>query len=69
MAWYKERIIGRFDLASYMEISMDLQVAVENVLQDYKIKSFDTVLYAEISMDLPVIWYQVISDFDPGMCT
>ena len=37
---------------------MDLQVAVENLLQD-----FDTVLYVEISMDLPVIWYQVISDF------
>ena len=48
---------------------MDLQVAVENVLQDYKINSFDTVLYVEIAMDLPVIWYQVISDFDPGMCT
>ena len=36
MAWYKERIISRFDLALYMEISMDLQVAVENILQDYK---------------------------------
>ena len=52
-----------------MEISMDLQVAVENLLQDYKINSFDTVLYVEISMDLPVIWCQVISDFDAGMCT
>ena len=46
---------------------MDLQVAVENLLQGYKIVSFDTVV--EISMDLPVIWYQVISDFNPGMCT
>ena len=52
-----------------MEISMDLQVAVENLLQDNKINSFGTVLYVEISMGLPVLWYQVISDFDPGMCT
>ena len=49
---------------------MDLQVAVENLLNKKKIiNSFDTVLYVEICMDLPVIWYQVISDFHPGMCT
>ena len=36
VVWYKWRIISRFDLALYMEISMDLQVAVKNVLQDYK---------------------------------
>jgi len=36
---YKENLVDlpvRFDLGLYMEISMDLQVAWENLLQAYK---------------------------------
>ena len=33
------KIESRFDLALYMEISMDLQVAWEKLLHDYKIVS------------------------------
>ena len=59
---------SRFDLALYLEISVDLQVAWEKLLQDYK--QFKHCLVSGISMCLPITWYQVIfiSDFDPGMC-